>query len=169
MSEPRGRVGTTRPATLAAAAFAGAVLGWYTVPVLERLGGVVPSVPWTAVVVLGLLAVLLFVAAYTTYRTIHRRRELMDPRRAVNLLVLAKASAIVGAFVAAAYLGFGAHWLDDLDVALPRERVIRSGLAAAAAVLVCAGGLLLERACRVPREPDDLEDDAFEPPPYHLA
>jgi zinc transporter ZupT len=155
---------------LAAVALTGAVLGWYTVPVLERVDGVVPSVPWTAVVVLALLAALLFVAAYTTHRTIHRRREVMDPRRAVNLLVLAKASAIVGALVAAAYLGFGAHWLDDLDIALPRERVIRSSLAAVAGVLVCVGGLLLERACRVPRVPDDLDDDASEPPPpYHLA
>lgn len=159
MSQPPGRVRTTRPGLLAALALAGGVLGWYAVPLLERVRGVAPSVPWSAVLVLAGLAVLLLGAAFFTHRTIHRRRQRMDPRRAVNLLVLAKASAMVGALVAAGYVGFGAHFLDNLDIALPQQRVIRSALAAAAAVLVCVGGLLLERACRVPRDPDDLEDD----------
>lgn len=159
MSLPPGRVRTTRPGVLAALAVAGAVLGWYAVPLLDRIRGVVPAVPWSAVLVLAGTAALLLGAAFWTHRTIHRRRARMDPRRAVNLLVLAKASALVGALVGGGYLGFGAQFLDSLDIALPRQRVVRSGLAAAAAVLVCVGGLLLERACRVPRDPDDLDDD----------
>jgi 2-amino-4-hydroxy-6-hydroxymethyldihydropteridine diphosphokinase len=150
-----GRIGTTSRTALLALAVVGFALGWVLAPVLGELRGVVPSVPWSAVLALAFIAALLFGTAWLTYRTIHRRRELMDPQRAVNLLVLAKASALAGALVAGGYLGFGVHFLDSLDIPLPQQRVIRSGLAAIGAVLVCVGGLLLERALRIPRGPDE--------------
>ena len=158
MSQEPGRIGTTSPTSLAVAGLVGAVLGWVLAPVLGALRGVVPSVPWSAVLALAFIALLLLGTAWVTYRMIHTRLQRMDPQRAVNLLVLAKASALAGAVVAGGYVGFGVHYLDSLDIALPRERVVRSGLAAAAAVLVCAGGLLLERALRVPRGPDDEDE-----------
>jgi hypothetical protein len=42
-----------------------------------------------------------------------------------------------------------------MDIVLPRERAIRSFVAAGAGVLVVVCGLLLERACRIPRDPDE--------------
>jgi sulfite exporter TauE/SafE len=97
------------------------------------------------------------VLAYSTYRTVHRERRRIDAQRAVNLLLIAKASALTGALVAGGYVGFGLQFIDQLDVALPRERVIRSASAAVAGILIVVAGLLLERACRVPRiEDDDL-------------
>jgi hypothetical protein len=78
----------------------------------------------------------------------------MDPRRAVNLLLLAKAAALAGAVFAGGYLGFALHFIDNMDVDLPRERVIRSASAAVASIVVMISGLLLERACRVPRGDD---------------
>ena len=159
MTEEPGRLRTTPPGSLAVLAVVGALLGWVLAPLLGALRGVVPSIPWSSVLALVFIAVLLLGTAWITYSTIHRRLQPLDPQRAVNLLVLAKASALVGALVAGGYLGFGAHYLDSLDIALPQQRVIRSGLAAAGAVLVCVGGLLLERALRVPRGPDDDGDD----------
>jgi hypothetical protein len=37
----------------------------------------------------------------------------------------------------------------------PRNRVIMAGAAAVISVLVVTAGLLLERACRIPEDPDE--------------
>jgi hypothetical protein len=125
------------------------VLGFLLVPVAEELSGTAPRVEWTSAGVLALIAVMVLALAYSTHRTIHRERRRMDPRRAVNLLLLAKAAALAGAVFAGGYLGFAVHFVDSMDVDLPRERVIRS-----VSGLVMISGLLLERACRVPKGDD---------------
>jgi hypothetical protein len=160
MSGEPGRLGTTPLRLLLALAGIGLVLGWSIVPVLARVRGTVPSVPWSTVLVLAGMALILLVAAWLTYRTIHRRHERVDPRRAVNLLVLAKASAMTGALLLGGYVGFGAHFVASMDIPLPQQRVIHSAIAAFCAALLCVGGLLLERACRVPRGPDDADEVA---------
>jgi Protein of unknown function (DUF3180) len=62
-------------------------------------------------------------------------------------------------------------FLTRLDAAAPRDRVIRSAIAVVAGIVLCVMGLLLERACKVPTEPeegasadegDDLEADTRE-------
>jgi sulfite exporter TauE/SafE len=95
------------------------------------------------------------VLANSTYRTLHRERRVMDVQRAVRFLLLAKASALVGAIVAGGYLGFALDFVGQLNVTLPEQRVIRSVCAAISAVLLVVGGLLLERACRVPKDKDE--------------
>ena len=66
------------------------------------------------------------------------------------------------------YFGFALMFLTRLDAAAPRDRVIRSAIAVVAGIVLCVMGLLLERACKVPTEPeeaaaadegDDLEAD----------
>lgn len=154
---PRGTVGPTRISALAVVFTVGAVLGWALVPVAERLNNVAPRVQWTSVLALLAIAAVVAVLAYSTYRTMHREGRLIEAQRAVNLLLIAKASALAGALVAGGYVGFALQFIDQLDVALPRERVIRSASAAVAGILIVVAGLLLERACRVPRiEDDDL-------------
>ncbi|MPZ61320.1 MAG: DUF3180 family protein [Propionibacteriales bacterium] len=148
------RLRPTSLAVLAGVAGGGLLLGWFGVSLLERVYDVVPSVPWTSVYLLAFTAAALGATAWSTWRTIHRERGRLRPYQAVNRLVLGKASALVGAFVAGAYLGFGARFLDDLPAPLPEERVIRSALAALAAVLIVVAALLLERACRVPKDED---------------
>ena len=149
----------TTPATaLAVTGLAGLAVGGAVRPLVERGGGVAPAVTWAAPLTLFAFALLLLGLARITYRTIHQRHERIEPHRAVNLLVLAKASALAGAAVAGAYLGYGLSFLSDWDVALPRERVTRSLAACVVALLVVVGGLLLERACRVPGDPDDSDD-----------
>jgi hypothetical protein len=152
-----GRVRPTSVKLLASAAFVGVLLGWFGGTLLERSEGVAPSVPWTSVLVLVFAAAVLGGTAWSTWRTIHRQRRWIDPHRAVYYLVLAKASSLVGALMAGVYVGFGARFLDDLAAPLPQERVLRAGLVAVAALLVVTAALLLERACRVPRPPDDEE------------
>ena len=153
-----GRVRPTSVKLLAAVAFVGVLLGWFGGTLLERSEGVAPTVPWTSVFVLVFAAAVLGGTAWSTWRTIHRQRRWIDPHRAVNFLVLAKASSLVGSLVAGGYIGFGALFLDDLSAPLPQERVFRSALVAVAALLVVVAGLLLERACRVPKSPEDEDE-----------
>lgn len=162
--EPRpGQVRPTSFGVLAGAVALGLVLGWFGEVLLERTRAVVPTVPWTSVAVLVFAAAVLGATAWNTWRTIHRQRHWIDPRQAVNRLLLAKASALVGALMVGVYVGFGAHFLDDMAAPLPQERVVRSALVAVAALLVVVTALLLERACRVPKGPEeDDEEDSDE-------
>jgi len=107
------------------------------------------------VTALSLVAVVLLAFAYSTYGAVHLDRTRIDPQRAVSLLLLAKASALVGAVVAGGYLGFGINFLGRLDVELPRERAIRALVAAVMGLAIVFSALLLERACRVPQDSDD--------------
>jgi hypothetical protein len=71
--------------------------------------------------------------------------------------VLAKASALVGAMVTGGYFGYALSWWGVVDTSQEEQRLVRSLVGGAAGLLVLAGSLLLERACRVRREdPDDL-------------
>jgi len=60
----------------------------------------------------------------------------------------------VGCLVAGAYFGYALSWI-GVDSELAAERAVRSTVAGLAGVLVVVGGVLLERACRVP--PADQE------------
>jgi hypothetical protein len=148
-SPPEGHVGPTGPGTVVGSALVGLVLGWLVRPVSVRLDGTAPTVGWLPVVTLGFVAAVIGWVAWSTYRLIHRRRERLEPHKAVNRLVLAKACAVTGALVAGAYLGYAVSWLGLTEAALARERVVHSLLAALAAALLVVGSLLLERACRV--------------------
>jgi hypothetical protein len=79
---------------------------------------------------------------------VHVRHERLLPHQAVNRLVLARACAFVGALVAGGYGGYAVSWL-GLEAELAGQRAWRSATAALAGLLICATGLLLERACRV--------------------
>jgi hypothetical protein len=155
-TENEGRLRTTSAATLAIVALVGLAIGGVIRPLVERGGGVAPTVPWAAPLTLGFLAAVLLGLAWTTYRTIHQHHRRIEPQRAVNLLVFGKASALVGAAVGGGYLGYGLSFIESADdAALPRERLVHSLVAAAVSAVVMVGGLLLERACRVPGDGDD--------------
>jgi H+/Cl- antiporter ClcA len=140
---------------LVVAALFGGLAGWLLVVIANALDVIPPEVPWTAPIGLILVAALVGVLAYSTHQRIQVRHERMEPQRAVAFLVLGKASALAGALVAGGYFGFAFMFLTRLDAAAPRDRVIRSAVAIVAGIVVCAMGLLLERACQVPTEPDE--------------
>ncbi len=151
----RGTIGPTRVSVLVALFAVGAMLGYALVSVAERFNSTAPRVEWTAVLALLVIAGVLLVFAYTTHRTVHRERRRMDARRAVNFVLLAKASALSGALVSGGYLGFALQFVDQLDVELPQERFIRALAAAVIGLAIVLAGLLLERACRVPEDEND--------------
>jgi H+/Cl- antiporter ClcA len=153
-----GSVNLTPFRALVVAAVFGGLAGWLVVVIANAFDLIPPEVPWTAPIGLILVAALVGALAYATHQRIQVRRERIEPQRAVALLVLGKASALAGALVAGGYFGFALMFLARLDAAAPRDRVIRSAVAIVAGVALCIMGLLLERACKVPTEPDEDAD-----------
>ena len=147
--DPVGHIRTTGPGPLVVFALVGLVLGWLLRPVSIELNGAAPTVGWTPVLALFLVAVIVGSVAWATYRSLHRRGERIEPHRAVNRLVLAKSCALAGAMVAGGYLGYALSWVGITEAQLAGQRIARSLLAALASVLIVIGSLLLERACRV--------------------
>lgn len=153
-----GSVNLTPFRALVVAAVFGGLSGWLVVVIANAFDLIPPEVPWTAPIGLILVAALVGALAYATHQRIQVRRERIEPQRAVALLVLGKASALAGALVAGGYFAFALMFLARLDAAAPRDRVIRSAVAIVAGIVLCIVGLLLERACKVPTEPDEDAD-----------
>lgn len=147
--EPAGHIGTTGPGALVTFGATGLVIGWLVRPLSIAWRGTAPSVGWLPVVSLFFVAVIVGGVAWSTHRALHRRREHLDPHRAVNRLVLAKSCALAGALVAGGYLGYALSWLGVGESELAGQRALHSLLAGLAGGLTVVGSLLLERACRV--------------------
>jgi MFS family permease len=149
---PPGRVRTTSAAAVAGFAVVGLVLGWLLRPVSVEINGTAPTVSWLPAVTLLFVALIVGWLAWSTFRTVHRRREHLEPHHAVNRLVLAKACTLGGALVAGAYAGYAISWVGLTEAMLARERMLHAALAALAGVALVVGALLLERACRTRRD-----------------
>lgn len=106
-------------------------------------------VSWLQPLALVLVAAIMAYVAWHTWRTVQQRGHRLEVHHAVNRLVLARACALAGALVAGGYAGFAVSWLGDAS-----ERadtwILRSTVAAVAAVCVMLASLVLERACRAP-------------------
>lgn len=152
--EPTGNLRPTPPGSVAAWAVVGLVGGWLLHLGSDRFGLTPPIVSWLQPLALFLVALVLAGAAWATWRAVHVRRERLPSHQALNRLALARACLYVGALAAGGYLGYALSWL-GVDADLARERLLRSLVAAGCGVLVVVAGHLLERACRVPRRPDD--------------
>jgi len=155
VSDDERRLRPTPAPTLAVCVVVGLFCGGLVRPAVESGGGVAPTVGLTSALALGFLAALLFTLAWGTHRRLHVQQRSLDWNHAVNLLVLGKATALVGALVAGGYLGYAYSFARSWDSTLGRERVVHSLLAATAAILVMVAGVVLERACRVPGDDDD--------------
>jgi MFS family permease len=145
--QPDGRLRPTAPATVGGSVIAGLLAGWLLHPVSDRFG-TPPVVSWLQPLTLAFVAVVLLAAAYATHRSLHVRRDGLEPHQAVNRLVLARSCVVVGGLVAGGYFGYAVSWL-GLRAELADERILRSALAGLAGVVIVIGALLLERACRV--------------------
>ncbi|MFD1506420.1 DUF3180 domain-containing protein [Georgenia yuyongxinii] len=101
------------------------------------------------------LAAVLLALGRNVRRMIKRQPTSMTPIGAARVVMLAKASALVGA----ALVGyFGAQLLltlDNLAAPLPREQAWAAGFALVACLVLVGVALLVEWWCRVPPEDDD--------------
>lgn len=143
-----GHLRPTSPGAITAWAALGLVGGWLLRPLAERTQGTAPVVTWLQPGALLFVAAILGATAWITWRTVHVRREYLEPHRAVNRLVLARACALVGALVAGGYAGYALTWL-GIETDLASQRVWRSAVAVLGGVAITITAVLLERACRV--------------------
>lgn len=146
---PPGHVRPTSPGLVIGFGLTGLVVGWLVRLVSVGVSGKAPLVGWLPVLALFFVAVIVWSVAWATYRSLQQRHERIEPHRAVNRLVLAKACALAGSMIAGGYFGYALSWLGRTEAELARERMVHSVLAGLAGVLLVAGSLLLERACRV--------------------
>lgn len=149
--EPGPRLQPVSGAALASAAVAGLVIGWLLRPAATRLRGSVPTVAWPQVGALFLVAGVIGLVAWHTWRSLHVERTGLESHLAVNRLVLARACALVGALVAGGYAGYAVSWLGT-GSEIAGERVLRAAVAALGGLAVLVASVLLERACRVRSE-----------------
>jgi lysylphosphatidylglycerol synthetase-like protein (DUF2156 family) len=142
------------PAGLVVWGLVGLAGGWVFHALLNRGTGTPPTVSWAQPLTLLLVAAILWATAWSTRRTVQQRTSRLSPHQFVNRLALARACAYVGALVAGFYFGYAVSWIGVETSDLAGQRVFRSACAGVAGILVVVGGVLLERACRVPQGDD---------------
>lgn len=140
----------TRPADLVAVLGVVAVLSWLLARVLY---GSLPQVGLLTGASLLVLAGVEVGLAVVLRGRIQRREGArpLDPIMAARSAALAKASSLVGALVAGAWVGLGVHLLAErgrLAAAVADTPGAVVGLVSALALVAAA--LLLERTCRTP-------------------
>jgi hypothetical protein len=142
----------TSISVLVVAALVAAALGWL---LLSFSYSLLPRLPWSPVLVLAVLAVGEGILAQNTGARIQRKpgAQRVDPLAVARYVALAKASALVGALSTGFSAGLLA-WLamEPTEAARSDVPTAAAGLIAAAALVAAA--LWLERACRIPTEPD---------------
>jgi hypothetical protein len=138
-------------------AVVGLVGGWALHPLLDRWRGVAPVVTWVQPLVLFLIAAIVGGTAWITWRQLHVQRERLEPHRAVNRLVLARACTLVGSLLAGGYLGYAVSWLGYDGDPIAHERMVRSVVAGVAGIMIVVASRHLEHACRV-HEDEDQDD-----------
>jgi hypothetical protein len=153
----------TSVSVLIVAALAAAAAGWL---LLSFSYSLLPQLPWSPVVVLAVLALAELLLAQNTSARIQRKPGALpvDPLAVVRYVALAKASALVGALSAGFSVGLLAWLVLEPTKAAHADRPIAIGGLAAAALLVGAA-LWLERACRVPPDPDRKDENDSDRPP----
>ncbi len=155
----RPTIEATTGTQVAVAAMAGGGMTWLFLGTLQRAGQSLPvlgAVAWLSVV---LLAAGIAVLALRTHRAIQVRREPMEPRTAVNRLLLGKTSVLGGAGLGSAYLVMAVVAAAGWPAPLAQSRVLHAGIAVAACLGWGLAGWFLERACRIPPDGNDDTDN----------
>jgi hypothetical protein len=120
----------------------------------------IASLPWLPAVTLLALAVVEFLLAQQTRARIERKpgRPPVEPLAVARYVVLAKASSLAGAIFAGFTLAV-TLWLfiEAQRVSHAAKALPVAGLSVGASLALVAAALWLERACRVPEDPDDKQ------------
>ena len=147
----------TRPRLLVALVVISAAVGWGVSRLVDAYADRSLPVPWTAALVMGLLALALALWARGTRARLTGQpgTKPMDPLVAARSAALGMAASRTGAIVAGFYVGVSIELAPGWGVAYVRERVIVSLVTVLLAGLVVAAALWLERVCRVPPDASD--------------
>jgi hypothetical protein len=150
---PQYRMRQTRPATLVVTLLAAAAVSWLGI---DNFYGIMPRLPWLPPLTMLVLGLGEAYAAWHTKAWVDRRTGAtpVAPLVIARYVVLAKASALVGALFCGIYCGLTGWLLLQRETLLAADRDLPPavvGVIGSATLVV--GALLLERACRVPGPP----------------
>jgi Protein of unknown function (DUF3180) len=146
----------TRPWALVAVAAVCAIVAWL---VVRSSFANLPTLPWTAVPALLLLAAAEALSGRNLAARISGRRsgKPLVPLAVARMAALAKASSLGGAAFGGLAAGFLAYTAGFLDVAVPRHDAINAAATVLAAAILVAAALYLEHCCRAPRDSGDSD------------
>lgn len=159
MADRRPTVVPTTARAMALAVLAGAGVSWLGLQVVRYAGAALPlpgAGAWASVL---LLAAATGWLAWRT-RDAVRRREPVDPAVSVTRLRIGKAGVLVAAVLGGAYLAFAVVAFGGWPAPLAQSRVLDALVALFACVLWGFSGSALERACRIPGDPDGRGADS---------
>jgi Protein of unknown function (DUF3180) len=144
----------TRPWTLLAVAAACALVAWL---VVRSSFASFPTLPWSGAPALVVLAVAEALSGRNLRARIEGRRsgKPLAPIAVARMAVLAKASSMGAAAFGGIAAGLFAYTAGLLNMTVPRGDAINTGITAAAAGVLVAAALYLERCCRAPSRGDD--------------
>jgi hypothetical protein len=144
----------TRPWTLLVVAAVCALAAWL---IVRATFAGLPTLPWTAAPAMLLLAAAEAVSGRNLRARIRGRRggRPLAPIAVARMAALAKASSAGGAVFGGLAAGFLIYTLGLLNVTVPRNDAINAGATAAAAAILVAAALYLERSCRAPSRNED--------------
>jgi Protein of unknown function (DUF3180) len=144
----------TRPWTLLAVAAVCALAAWL---IVRATFSGLPTLPWTAAPAMLLLAAAEAVSGRNLRARIRGRRggRPLAPIAVARMAALAKASSAGGAAFGGLAAGFLIYTLGLLSVPVPRHDAINAGATVAAAAILVAAALYLERSCRAPSRDED--------------
>ena len=134
-----------------------AAVAWGVLQVASTRGATLPPLTWTAPTVVAAVAVVVLVTAFGLRARLRHPEKRPHPLSMARMAVLGKASAHVGPLVGGLYAGYLLVLLPDLEFTARRDRAVLCFVALVASVALSVGGLLLERACRVPPSGSDDE------------
>jgi Protein of unknown function (DUF3180) len=147
----------TRPRALIAIAAVCGVAAWLAVR--ATFAGL-PTLPWTAVPALLLLAIGEAGIGRNLRARIHGRGsgKPIAPMAVAQVVALAKASSAAAAAFGGLAAGFLIYVIGSLAKTVPRNDALAAGGTLAAAVILVAAALYLEYCCRAPRPPEERDD-----------
>lgn len=161
MSEPpQPQLRPTNPATLFVVALAAAAISWV---LIGRYYGEVPQLTWFPALTLLLLAILEAIAARAIKARIDRRpgTEPVEPLVVARVVVLAKASSVAGALFTGVYGGVLVWvWAESSTNQSAAADIAPAAQGLAAALLLVAAALWLERSCRIPESDQDRDPES---------
>ncbi|WP_285727061.1 DUF3180 domain-containing protein [Psychromicrobium xiongbiense] len=161
---------TISPWRLGSIVFVTTVLGWLAATWAGRVGWPAPSLPYSALITLGIVSVGVFLLGWRVRSWRENRSRArqegsrapakarpLDPILAARTLILAQASCYAGALLMGWHLGVVVDALSAVvGYGAPLTLVIQPAVLLGGAAVVVAVGLLVERFCRIP--PDTPED-----------
>lgn len=147
----------TNPSTLIVVALASGAVAWL---VISSWYNDLPPLPWVPAVTLFVLALVEAVLARGTSARIARKpgRPPVQPLQVARLVVLAKASSLLGALFGGFFGGLLVWLLIERGrIAAAAKDVPEAIATVVASIALVAAALWLEHSCRVPKRPDDEE------------